>query len=103
MNSQPNQSEHAPEPTARRSETERRDIIDSIPMTADQSTKLSARPDDYDQRADLHSLNCMIRSPMEIRRFLPLAVAITAAVKQVHPGCLIHKDIKPDTILVSRT
>src|SRR5713226_6256551 len=79
MNSQPNQSEHAPEPTARRSETEHRGIIDSIPVTADQSPKLSARSDDYDQRADLHSLNCMIGVPMEIGRFLPLAVAIITA------------------------
>src|SRR5260370_14674262 len=103
MNSQPNQSEHAPEPTARRSETERRDIIDSIPVTADQSPKLSARSDDYDQRADLHSLNCMIGVPMEIGRFLPLAVAIITAVKGVHQGGLIHKDIKPDNILVRET
>ncbi len=58
---------------------------------------------DYDQRADLHSLSGMIGVPMEIGRFLPLAVAITTAVKGVHQGGLIHKDIKPDNILVSET
>jgi PAS domain S-box-containing protein len=103
MNSQPNQSEHVPEPTARRSETERCGIINSIPAPADQSMKLPTQPDDYDQRADLHSLNSMIGVPMEIGRFLTLAVAITAALKQVHQGGLIHKDIKPDNILVSET
>jgi len=65
--------------------------------------KLSAQPDDSDRRPALHSLNRMIGAPMEIGRFLPLAVAITAAVKQVHQGGLIHKDIKPDNILVSET
>jgi len=101
MNSQPNRTEHAPEPTALRSEIERRGIIGSIPATADQGRKLSSQSND--QRADLHSLNSMIAIPMEIGRFLPLAVAITAAVKEVHQGGLIHKDIKPDNILVSET
>src|SRR5260370_40462148 len=40
---------------------------------------------------------------MEIERILPLSVAIITAVKGVHQGGLIHKDIKPDNILVSRT
>ena len=101
MNSQPNRTEHAPEPTARPSETERRAIIGSISATADRDRKPSSQSND--QRADLHSLNTMIAIPMEIVRFLPLAVAITAAVKEVHQGGLIHKDIKPDNILVSET
>ena len=101
MNSQPNRTEPAPEPTARRSETERRRIIDSTPATADRDRKPSSQPND--QRADLHSLNSMIGVPMEIGRFLPLALAITAALKEVHQSGLIHKDIKPDNILVSET
>jgi PAS domain S-box-containing protein len=44
----------------------------------------------------------MIGVPMEIGRFLPIAVAITVAVKEVHKSGLVHKDIKPDNILVSR-
>jgi serine/threonine protein kinase len=103
MNSQPNQSEHAPEPTARRSETEHRGIIDSIPAMGDQGMKMSSQPEDYYRRAEFHSLKSMIGAPMEIGRFLPLAVAITAAVKQVHQGGRVHKDIKPDNILVSET
>src|SRR5258708_18715007 len=31
MNSQPNRTEHGPEPTARRSETEHRDIVEPVP------------------------------------------------------------------------
>src|SRR5258708_12104649 len=96
MNSQPNQSEHAPEPTARRSETEHRGIIDSIPAMGDQGMKMSSQPEDYYRRAEFHSLKSMIGAPMEIGRFLPLAVAITAAVKQVHQGGRAHKDINPD-------
>ena len=44
MNAQPNSPEH-PEETARRSETEHRDIVDNIPATADQGMKLSSQPD----------------------------------------------------------
>src|ERR1700745_2486865 len=101
MNSRPNRTEHGPEPAARRSETERRSIIGSIPATADRDRKASSEP--KHQRPDLHSLNSMIVVPMEIGRFLPLAVGITAAMKEVHQGGLIHKDIKPDNILVSET
>ena len=101
MNSQPNRTEHGPETSVRRSETERRRIIDSTPATADQDRKPSSQPND--QRADLHSLNSAIGVPMEIGRFLPLALAITAALKEVHQSGLIHKDIKPDNILVSET
>src|SRR3989441_7212898 len=101
MSSQPNRTEHGPETSVRRSETERRRIIDSTPATADQDRKASSQPND--QRADLHSLNSAIGVPMEIGRFLPLALAITAALKEVHQSGLIHKDIKPDNILVSET
>lgn len=58
MNSQPNPAEHGHEPTADRSETERRAIIDSTLATADQGRKESSQPND--QRADLHTLNSMI-------------------------------------------
>jgi len=44
MNAQPNSPEH-PEETARRNETEHRDIVDSIPATADQGMKLPSQPD----------------------------------------------------------
>src|SRR5580704_19754313 len=101
MNSKPNRAKHGPEPSARRSETERRRIIDSTPATADKDRKPSSQPND--QRADLYSLNSTIGVPMEIGRFLSLALAITVALKEVHQSGLIHKEIKPDNILVSET
>src|SRR5260370_7223891 len=102
MNAKPISPDHA-KYTVRRSETERRGIVDNIPATGDQGMKLLAQPVDYDQRADLHSLSSMISVPMETGRFLPLAVGITVAVKEVHQGALIHKEIKPNNILVLAT
>jgi PAS domain S-box-containing protein len=45
-------------------------------------------------------LDRLIAAPMEIGRFLPLAVALSAALGRLHGRGLIHKDIKPANVFV---
>src|SRR5215468_9463942 len=46
-------------------------------------------------------LTRLLGASMEVGRFLRLATAITVAVGKLHGRRLVHKDIKPDNILVS--
>jgi hypothetical protein len=41
-----------------------------------------------------------VREPMEIGRFLRIAVSLSGAVRQLHGRGLIHKDLKPAHVLV---
>jgi serine/threonine protein kinase len=46
-------------------------------------------------------LDRFLGQPMEITRFLRLAVGLTAVLGKLHQQGLIHKDIKPANILVN--
>src|SRR6202789_1447394 len=46
-------------------------------------------------------LNRLMRGPMELRRFLQLAVGLANVLDQAHKQGLIHKDLKPANILMN--
>src|SRR5215831_12628362 len=46
-------------------------------------------------------LDDLLGGPMEIGRFLRLAIAVTSALGKLHQRGLIHKDIKPANILLN--
>src|SRR5499426_2094944 len=49
---------------------------------------------------DGEPLDRLLGGPMEVGRFLRLAIAITSALGKLHQRGLIHKDIKPANIVV---
>ena len=52
---------------------------------------------------DGEPLDRLLGAPVEVERFLGLAIAMAAAVGGLHQRSLVHKDIKPANILVNGT
>ncbi|HMK21245.1 MAG TPA: AAA family ATPase, partial [Terriglobales bacterium] len=50
---------------------------------------------------DGQPLDKLFGAPIEVERFLSLAVAMTAAVGKLHQRGLVHKDLKPSNFLVN--
>jgi serine/threonine protein kinase len=48
-------------------------------------------------------LDRLLAAPMEVGKFLHLAIGIAEALGKLHERGLVHKDIKPANILVNRT
>jgi len=46
-------------------------------------------------------LDVLLGEPLPMDRFLDLAMRIASAVAQVHRQCVVHKDLKPQNILVN--
>jgi len=51
---------------------------------------------------DASSLGALCGSPMEMRRFLTLAIGIAAALSDIHQQHIIHKNITPACIMVDK-
>ncbi|CAB3806964.1 Adaptive-response sensory-kinase SasA [Pararobbsia alpina] len=52
---------------------------------------------------DGEPLDALLGAPLEVGRFLRLAIGVATAVGQVHQWGLIHKDLKPSHIFVNRS
>lgn len=65
----------------------------------------SATPPDDHQSAPVSSTNLvpLTRGPVDIKSFLRAAVRITTALAELHAKDLIHKNIRPRTILIAPT
>jgi serine/threonine protein kinase len=53
--------------------------------------------------SDSEPLGGLVGAPLELGRFLRLAIGITSALGKAHRRGLVHKDIKPANILINRT
>ncbi|MBV8407684.1 MAG: AAA family ATPase [Alphaproteobacteria bacterium] len=53
------------------------------------------------ENADCEPLNRYLGEPMEVPRFLRLAIAISSVLSRLHERGLVHRDIKPSNILIN--
>lgn len=55
------------------------------------------------EKGPTRTLTSLLGSPMDIKGFLRIALGITAALAELHRNNLVHKDIKPQHILLDDT
>src|SRR5262249_18875894 len=85
-------------------------INDEYALKSELDTSWAVRPRDlsqYNEKTALvledpggEPLHRLIRSPMEVKQFLRLALGLTTALSQLHKRSLIHKDLKPSNVFV---
>jgi serine/threonine protein kinase len=55
------------------------------------------------ESSDGEPLEGLVCSPMEVGQFFRIAVGLSAALRGLHEGGLVHKDIKPSNVVVDAT
>src|ERR1700730_17342679 len=87
--------------------------LSSLPSTSHPARQMpldhaGAKPVRHGDRDLLHDagyepLHQLVGAPMEVRRFLRLAIGIAKTLGELHQRGLVHRDLKPASILVNAT
>lgn len=73
-----------------------------VPAFYEEGTLADGAPYFVCERLDIPSLSASLGQPLDIDEFLSLVAPILSALQAVHERGLLHRDLKPDNIFVSR-